>query len=99
MRPRGVDTNECECVWGGHYMHGMCEHELALFILLCTRIQKEANTGGEGRGGPQSPLGIHTLAPNVLVHTTLDMFVCLCTSLNVLGGVQNTTKVAAPHSY
>ena len=25
----------------------------------------------------------------VLVHTTLDMFVCLCISLNVLGGVQN----------
>ena len=74
-------------------------HELALFILLYTRIQEDAKTAGRVGGSPQSPLDVHTLAPNVLVHTTLDKFVCFCTSLNVLGGVQNTTKVAAPHSY
>ena len=54
-------------------------------------IQCEAKNWG-GRGlSPQSPIGVYTLAPKliVLVHTKLDTFVCLCTSLNVLGGVQN----------
>ena len=84
----------------GHYIHGMCEHELALSALLCTRIQKEKLKLGGGEGeAPKAPEVSTPWHTNVLVHTTLDMFVRLCTSLNVLGGVQNTTKAAASHSY
>ena len=84
--PRGVDTNECECVWGGRRglaiicMVCVSMHELALFILICIMIQSEAKNWGRGLS-PQSPIGVYTLAPNcacahkigyvcVLVHIT-----------------------------
>ena len=74
----------------GHYMHGMCEHELALSTLLCITIQKETKTGrgGGGGGSPQSPIGIHTLAPKCACARNSGYVCVFVTSLN--GVLQNT---------
>ena len=34
----------------GHYMHGMCKHELALSTLLCIKFSEAKNCEGGGRG-------------------------------------------------
>ena len=54
----------------GHYMHGMCKHELALSTLLCIKSVRLKTVRGEGEGlSPQCPIGVYTMS--VLPHTSV----------------------------
>ena len=76
----GVGVGWGEGVGGlGHYMHGMCEHDLALSILICIRIQSEAKTvcvcvGGGGLN-PQSAIHrcVYTLGEGMFIHTYMHL--------------------------